>query len=100
MPDKDIRIKEIAINILWKLRSKGKWGGSYISIDSLTCLFPSHERKNAKLAVQFLINNSYLIPYKQRAKRGDAEVVSLNPSKKEHIEQIIELYKVNGEVLF
>ena len=72
--------------ILKKLKRRGKWGHAHTSIDNLMSGIPKHLRGHAKEVVDELIRDGLLLV----KPTSYGLEVSLNPSRKDEIDQIID----------
>ncbi|MEA3342612.1 MAG: hypothetical protein U9Q92_00460 [archaeon] len=77
---------DIRIAIIKKMVRMRLWGAKHTSIDNIPKGFPSHLRSEVKSEVQKLIREGYIIP-KPTAYGLE---LSLNPSMKKEISEIIE----------
>ncbi len=84
MNDRDV----LKATILKKLKRRGKWGGAHTSFDKLTAGVPKHLRGDAKEAARDLIKSGLLF---SKSTSYGLEV-SLNPKRKDEIDNIIEKY--------
>lgn len=87
-------MKKVGMNekILFSLYRGGYIGGQHTSVDDACKGFPKHERGAVKKAVNKLIKKGFLI----KKNAGYGLHVSLNPRKREEIEEIIE--KLNEQL--
>ena len=78
--------EEIQKTLLRKLVYLGKWGGAHTSFDNLPKGFPKHVRGYVKNIAKELIKKKLLLLSKPT---NYGLEVSLNPKKKQEIEELI-----------
>lgn len=76
--------QDLIIPILSKLYRRKLWGKSYTTIENSLSKIPKHNRGKAKEALENLRKEDLVLFHKRKS------CVSLNPDRKNEIEQILE----------
>lgn len=86
MPARDMSVKEIKEEVLYRLFRRGSWGHSYSSRQKIEKWISSQVKNNGKnvsKVIDELIQDLIILPYKK------GETISLNPRRKKEIMDII-----------